>query len=195
MYKNFITYLKESIPFKSLYITHFLLAGLIILQIINSNFLHMTHSGEIKGGPISEIFLWVHIVLGLLCIPLVLIMVVLMIKKQSLRHFFPYLFNDNKALFDNIKEIFLGKLPTLKDKGLANVVQGLGIAATFLILAFGVLWLILWKVNPEFANNIREIHKSLTGLIEVYLYAHGGMAILHFVIIKKNQVSKREAAK
>ena len=187
IFKKFNIYLKESIPFRNLYITHLFLASLIILQVINSNFMHMTHNGDIKGGQISEIFLLVHIVLGILCVPTALFMTFLMLKKQSLIHFFPYLFGDNKALFYNLKEIFCGKFPTLKDKGLANIVQGLGIGATLLILAFGVLWLILWKVDPKFANNIREIHKSLTGLIEVYLCAHGGMAILHFVITKNSR--------
>lgn len=140
---KFQCYLQESIPYKAIYKIHFLLASLIILQIINSNFIHMTHNGGIKGGQLSEAFLWIHITLGLACVPLTLTMIYLMLKKQSFRQFFPYLFGDNQALKSNLQEVFHRKLPTLIDKGLANVVQGLGIGATVLVLYFGVAWFVL----------------------------------------------------
>jgi cytochrome b561 len=137
--RSFWRYITHYFPNVGLRHLHTTLAGLIILQILNSNLVHMTHAGAVKVGMSNTIFLWLHIILGSLTVLATIGMIIFMLTKQSFRQFFPYLFGDNAVLKD----------------------------------------------HSPYANEAREIHKSLTGLIEAYLIGHGGMALLHFFVERK----------
>ncbi|PSV45934.1 cytochrome b/b6 domain-containing protein [Photobacterium sp. GB-36] len=182
---SFWRYIKHYFPNTGLRHIHTSLAALVILQILNSNLVHMTHAGEIESGVFSTLFLWVHIILGILTVVVTLAMISYMLVKQSFRQFFPYLFGDNAVLFDDLRQLHHGKLPEPREKGLGNIIQGLGIGALILIEAAALIWLALWLSHSPYANDVREIHKSLTGLIEAYLIGHGGMALLHFFIERR----------
>ncbi|KJF92360.1 cytochrome b/b6 domain-containing protein [Photobacterium angustum] len=182
---SFWRYIKHYFPNTGLRHIHTSLVALVILQILNSNLMSMTHAGKIEGGVFSTLFLWVHIILGILTVVVTLAMISYMLVKQSFRQFFPYLFGDNAVLFDDLKQLRHGKLPEPREKGLGNIIQGLGIGALILIETAALLWLALWLSHSPYANDAREIHKSLTGLIEAYLIGHGGMALLHFIIERK----------
>lgn len=182
---DFALYMKKSFPQVGLRHMHMTLALLVIFQIVNSNFLHMTHAGQLKEYPFANIFLWLHIIVGLMTLVMTIALVIYILKKQSFRQFYPYLFSDNRILIDDIRILLNGKLPDPREKGLANVVQGLGIGALVLIELFALIWLALWLMDSSYANDAREVHKSLTGLIEAYLIAHAGMAFVHFLIQRK----------
>ncbi|MBL5841321.1 hypothetical protein [Enterobacter asburiae] len=40
----------------------------------------------------------------------------------------------------------------------------------------------LWLLHSHLAPALREWHATLTGLIEVYIVAHGPMELLHFTL-------------
>lgn len=183
--RSFWRYITHYFPNVGLRHLHTTLAGLIILQILNSNLVHMTHAGAVKVGVSNTIFLWLHIILGSLTVLATIGMIIFMLTKQSFKQFFPYLFGDNAVLKDDIKQIMKGKLPEPREKGLGNIIQGLGIGALILIETAALVWLVLWLNHSPYANEAREIHKSLTGLIEAYLIGHGGMALLHFFVERK----------
>ncbi|UKA26301.1 cytochrome b/b6 domain-containing protein [Photobacterium damselae subsp. damselae] len=182
---GFYRYIKHYFPNVGLRHLHTTLATLIILQILNSNLIHMTHDGILKEGPFATLFLWFHICIGLLAVFATIGMIVFMLTKQSFRQFFPYLFGDNEVLKDDIKQLMKGKLPEPREKGLGNIIQGLGIGALILIEAAALIWLALWVSHSPYTNEFRELHKTFTGLIEVYLVGHGGMALLHFIVERK----------
>lgn len=183
--RSFWRYITHYFPNVGLRHLHTTLAGLIILQILNSNLVHMTHTGAVKVGMFNTLFLWLHIILGSLTVIATIGMIIFMLTKQSFRQFFPYLFGDNAVLKDDLKQIIKGKLPEPREKGLGNIIQGLGIGALILIETAALVWLVLWLNHSPYANEAREIHKSLTGLIEAYLIGHGGMALIHFLIERK----------
>lgn len=69
----------------------------------------------------------------------------------------------------------------MKPRGLASTVEGLGLGALLLVVLSGTLWFVLWILDSPYAYDVMQAHKSLTGLIEVYILGHGFMAILHFI--------------
>lgn len=183
--RSFRQYINYYFPNVGLRHLHTTLATLIILQLLDSNLVHMTHTGEVKLGVLNDLFLWFHIVVGSLAVIATIAMVGYMLTKQSFRQFFPYLFGDNTVLKDDISQILKLKLPEPREQGLGNIIQGLGIGALILIEISALIWLVLWLNHSAYANDFREIHKTLTGLIELYLIGHGGMALLHFFIERK----------
>ncbi|WP_434359366.1 cytochrome b/b6 domain-containing protein [Parasalinivibrio latis] len=185
IFSQFWRYIRHYFPQAGLRHLHTSLALLIIIQIINSNFIHMTHEGVLKDTPYATAFLWFHIIAGLLAVVCTVAMVTYMLSRQSFRQFFPYLFGDNAVLKDDLAQLARMKLPEPREKGLGNIVQGLGIGALILIEVAAVAWLVLWNMHSPYANEVREIHKALTGLIEAYLIGHGGMALLHFIVERK----------
>lgn len=185
IFTPFWRYIKVSFPHAGLRHLHTALVLVIIVQILNSNLLQMSSLGELKNGPFDAFFLWLHITFGSIGIILTLCLIVFVFTKQSFRQFFPYLFGDNDALKHDIALLFKKKLPPPLDKGLGNIIQGLGIGALILIETAALTWLVLWSLDSPFANDARQAHKALTGLIEVYLIGHGGMALLHFIIERK----------
>lgn len=178
-------YIKVSFPDVGLRYLHIALAVIVVVQILNSNLLHMTSSGELKNAPYDAFFLWLHIACGTFAIILTIFLIVFVLTRQSFRQFFPYLFGDNDALKNDISLLRNKTFPPPREKGLANIIQGLGIGALILIETAALTWFILWSFDSPYANEAREVHKSLTGLIEVYLIGHGGMALLHFFMERK----------
>lgn len=188
--RAFDRYLQQNLTVRQIYHCHWLLALLVISQIINSNFIHMTHTGVLRGGLWSGVFLGLHIALGLIAALVFIIMLQQMLSQQGLRVFFPYLYGDMQALQRNWQQIRNKQLPEMLPGGIANIVQGLGMGAMLLVLTSGLLWLVCWQWAPDVANELRHLHKSLTGLVELYLYGHGGMAILHFIATRQQYLSR-----
>ncbi len=172
---SFFAYMRQQLPIVPIRHTHGTLAILVIFQILNSNFIQMNAEGSKHS-----VFLWVHIISGCLAILMTIMLITLMLTKQHFYQFYPYLFKDNLVWLSDIKSLFKFKMPEPKEKGLANVIQGLGIGALILIESVALTWLFLWQTDSIYANDAKNLHKLLTGLIEAYLIGHGGMALLHF---------------
>lgn len=59
-----------------------------------------------------------------------------------------------------------------------------------LVVLSGTAWFILWLQGSPYAGEIRNLHKTLTGLIEAYIIGHGAMGLLHFIVwLRKKSVS------
>jgi len=74
--------------------------------------------------------------------------------------------------------------------GIAAIVQGLGFGALTLVILSGLTWFLSWIYMAPWANSIKELHESLTGLFEAYVVGHGGMGILHLFFELKNQKNR-----
>ena len=185
LFSVFWQYMCRHLPATALRHIHTTLAVLVILQIINSNLLFFSHQGMPDSGWIATTFLWFHIVCGILTTLLTIVLIVYIARKQSFRRFYPYLWGENQAVLADLKTLYRFSLPDDRPQGLANIVQGLGIVALIGIEVTALLWLVLWQQHSLYANDIRVLHKTLTGFIEVYLVAHGGMALLHCWLERK----------
>lgn len=108
-------------------------------------------------------------------------------NQRGFRYFYPYLWGDFKQIKEDINSLLAKKLPDSSPKGLAATVQGLGLGALSIVILSGIAWFILWLQQSPLALEARSIHKSLTILIEIYIYGHGGLGIIHFIIWKKSK--------
>lgn len=161
---------------------HFLMLVLVITQIIISNWMVGTKSTTIPGISGEYIFTWMHILIGFTLFFLSLSLIFTCLKERGVKHFYPYLWGDFKQIKIDINQLIKFKLPDSTPTGLAATVQGLGLGALSIVIISGITWFFLWIQGAPLANEARNIHKSLTILIEIYIYGHGGLGFIHFVV-------------
>lgn len=162
---------------------HITILSLVISQIIVSNFMGFTHAGAIRPDDVYGT--WIHIITGLLLIPLMLLFVVIELRVHGFKHFFPYLFGEFEQLKADFAQLRTKQLPEAEPYGIAAVIQGLGLGAMILVLASGAIWFSAWNLGYDWAHEVRDIHKALTGLVEAYIVGHGGMGVLHIIMVSR----------
>ena len=147
-------------------VLHAIIAALVILQILSSFAMHMLPSGQINPAISSWLATWYHILAGLATVIAGLLLTAYSLTKRG----------------KDIRASLHFKMVPPRPKGLATAVQGLGIGALLLAVLSGLLWYLLWINGSPFAEPARKAHENLTLLIELYLFGHGGMALLHFFV-------------
>lgn len=163
-------------------VIHLLILLLVITQIVISNWMEIAKTGVIVDQGYQFYCTWLHIILGVSLFFLVLYFIINRMKNKGIHHFFPYLFGDLSQIKKDIKLLSNLKLPESSANGIATSVQGLGLGALFLVVSSGLIWLFLWLQNSPLADEAKNIHKTLTGLIEIYIIGHGSMGLLHFIL-------------
>jgi len=58
----------------------------------------------------------------------------------------------------------------------------MGLGALALVVLSGTAWFVLWQMGSPLTHRVKDWHKALTGLIEVYIIAHSCMGVLHFYL-------------
>ncbi|RIQ18081.1 cytochrome b/b6 domain-containing protein [Bordetella avium] len=159
---------------------------LVITQIVISNFMHVPKDtwSAIHGA--NAFFSWLHIACGLVLLCLTGILAAQCFKSRGFTYYFPYLRGDFAQLSQDLRLLANRQLPGAQARGLAACVQGLGLGAMGLVTLSGAAWLLLWLSGQALAPDLRSLHKTLTGLVEAYLYGHGGMGLLHFYLQRKH---------
>lgn len=170
-------------------VIHVVVLLLVISQIVVSNFMGFSDDGEISRKGIEFYGTWMHIITGLFIIPVALIFIAVELRSHGFGHFFPYLSGDVTQLKADIGQLRQFKLPEPSEKGLAAVVQGLGLGALILVLLSGMSWFISWSYHAPWAESVKEVHEFLTGLIQAYIIGHGCMGLLHIYIKDKNRIT------
>ena len=166
---------------------HFSIAILIIVQIVISNFLQINDTGVINPQFVTFYSTWGHFIIGLLLLLLALIFVTTEISKHGFSYFYPYLSGDILQLKNDVITLKTLKIPEAEPKGLAAIIKGLGLGALLLIVVSGAAWFLLWLYDVSLANDAKELHQLLTGLIEAYVIGHGGMGLIHLYIEYKKR--------
>lgn len=161
---------------------HLAVLMLVIVQIIDSNFIEITKSGEIGTGPGELYATWLHFGTGLLAAVLGPIFIVVAWRRRGWRYYFPWLAGDLAPLKQDVDQLKRLQLPEPTDGGLAAIVQGMGLGALALVLMSGVTWFIAWNLGLPWSHDVKEIHELVTGLVEAYLIGHGGMGLLHIYL-------------
>jgi len=164
---------------------HITVLLLVLSQIIVSNFIDFNDNGEINRNFIGFYGTWIHIITGLLLVPLALLFTFIELKQHGFKYFFPYLSGDNEQLKSDFKQLKQLQLPEPNDKGMAAAVQGLGLGALLLVVLSGLFWFTAWINDMSWAENAQELHALLTGLVITYFFAHGFMGILHIFLARK----------
>ncbi|UAN45235.1 cytochrome b/b6 domain-containing protein [Serratia sp. JSRIV001] len=166
----------------SLRCLHILIAFLIVGQILNSNGMELTATEQLASATIPRFFTLMHTSIGLTLLALSVVLIGYCLRRRGLRYFYPYLWGDIAQLQQDIHTLLKRQLPEANPKGLATSVQGLGLGALSLVVLSGASWFVLWQMGSPLASIVKDWHQTLTGLIEVYLIAHGGMGLLHFAV-------------
>ncbi|MTC59226.1 cytochrome b/b6 domain-containing protein [Providencia rustigianii] len=177
---------------KTTRLLHCFIFILVITQIIISNWMQVTKAGLIPTDGYSFYFTWIHIGIGFCLLFLAAFLILVCFSNRGFRYFFPYLWGDFTQIKNDIRLLSKLKLPESSPRGLATTIQGLGLGALAIVVLSGVIWFILWLQNSALAPEARNIHKTLTGLIEAYIIGHGLMGLLHFILWKNNS-SKSES--
>ncbi len=158
---------------------HYVIAALIIAQIVNSEFIEINKQGIISQQFFEFYATWGHFFIGLFLLTLSLLFIILQLNKHSFSYFYPYLFGDISQLKSDVNSLKQLQIPETQAKGLAAIIKGLGLGALFLTAASGAAWFYLWFFNLPYAHDIKELHELFTGLIEAYIVGHGALGLIH----------------
>ena len=167
---------------------HYLILSLVLLQIVLSNFIEISDNGAISADSLEYFSTWAHISIGLSLLLFSFIFIIIELSKHGFDYFYPYLSGDITQLKLDIKQLKNKKIPEPNPKGLATIVQGLGLGALLLVVLSGTAWFLLWLYDSSLANDVKEIHEELTGIIEAYIIGHGSIGLIHiFITYKKSK--------
>ena len=144
--------------------------------------MNVSPKGIISHQGVDFYFTWLHISIGIALLFLAIVLIVSCFKERGLRHFYPYLWGDFSQIRQDITQLSKFKLPESSPRGLATSVQGLGLGAILIVIGSGLTWFFLWLQGAAVANEALQLHKTLTGLIEVYIFGHGFMGLVHFIL-------------
>ncbi len=168
-------------------ILHITILCLVLSQIIVSNFMGFTDSGEVSKKTIEWYGTWIHISTGLSLLPIAFIFIYVELKLHGVHYFFPYFHNNFSQLKEDLQQLRHFELPEPRAYGIAAIVQGLGLGALTLVVLSGLTWFISWIYMAPWTDSIKEVHEVSTGLIEAYVVGHGGMGLLHLFFQLKNR--------
>lgn len=148
---------------------HALVIGLVLLQVLTKVF----------GLGLA------HVILGLALCLAGFALVGCSLWKRGFRHYFPYLWGDTEQLAKDVAAIRSGRLIIApRPKGLATVVQGLGMGALSMALLTGLWWFRSWQMG-HISQAAASLHSVFVWLLLAYAVGHGGMAMGHFFFWKK----------
>lgn len=181
MRQTIIKYMRER-QSPTILVLHLIILLMVISQIISSEFVEIEDNGEISSNTLEYIGSWIHFITGMVLFPIALTFTFIELKTHGIKYFFPYLWKDFEQIKADITQLRKFRLPDSSPRGLAPVVQGLGLGAMLVVLFSGLSWYLLWDNGSALAESIGEIHELLTGLVETYLYAHGAMGLLHIYL-------------
>ena len=119
--------------------------------------------------------------MGIVLFFLTLFLIASCFNQRGFKYFYPWLFGDIRQIKNDLNTLRTLKLPDSSPFGLAASVQGLGLGALSLVVLSGLIWFALWLLHSPVALEIRSLHKSLTLLIEIYIYSHGALGALHYI--------------
>lgn len=172
-------------------ILHFIVLFAVISQILVSNFIGFSGSGEIASNAPQFYGTWIHIITGVILLPVALFFTALVIREKGVRYFYPYLFGNFDQIKSDITQLRQLELPEPKAGGLAATVIGLGLGALFLAICTGLLWFFSWEAGKEWSYAVMNFHGGIVGLIELYLVGHGGMGLLHIYLSTRSSTKEK----
>jgi cytochrome b561 len=181
-----LEYLHERQP-PAVRFLHVTILCLVLSQILVSNFMGFGDNGAVRESALAYSGTWIHMGTGLALLPIAFLFILIELKRRGTRYFFPYLYGDFFQLKRDLQQLQQFKLPEPEAYGLAAIVQGLGLGALTLVLLSGFAWFLAWRYAAPWAGNLKEVHEVFTGLVEAYVFGHGGMGLLHVFLLMKNR--------
>jgi len=181
---KFMNHLKEAQSF-GVRIFHLTILILVIIQIINSNFMGFSDSGAVSASFVEFYGTWLHMLTGLLITFLALLFLIIVFKQRGVGYYFSWLTGNFSILKSDMNQLRRFELPESKPYGLAATVQGLGLISLLLTVISGGLWFYLWSYDLSWSGNAKEVHKFIVGLLQAYIVGHASMSFLHIFLKEK----------
>ena len=178
-----VSYLFHRLPASEVWL-HAIVMSVVLLQIFSSFFMHV--HGDTGLAALTAVD-WYHITAGLGLVLLTPVFMALLLKRRHWQDLYPWMRGDFTQIKMDISTLVSKHLPDAKPAGLAATVEGLGLLALLLALISGASWLAGLYSGWSFTPALLELHKTLVGLIEAYVYGHGGFALLHLVVWLRNR--------
>ena len=182
--------LRNTLPHKEtpfLRVLHILVAVLVLVQIINSNF---TESEALHDSGLNGIVTWMHIISGFGLIFCGIAMMAWMLTQRGFKYYFAWLALDFRGVVDDIRTLTQRQLPDAHAGGMAATVQGLGVLALLGVALCGAAWFVLnATLGPvsSVTESALNLHKFLTVFVETYFWAHGFMGLVHMYLTLRAQ--------
>lgn len=182
--------LRNALPHKEtpfFRVLHILVAVLVLVQIINSNF---TESEALHESGLNGIVTWMHIISGSGLIFCGIAMMAWMLTQRGCKYYFAWLALDFRGIVDDIRTLSLRQLPDAHAGGMAATVQGLGVLALLGVALCGAAWFVLnATLGPvsSVTESALHLHKFLTVFIETYFWAHGFIDLVHMYLTLRAQ--------
>ncbi|MET3068865.1 cytochrome b/b6 domain-containing protein [Atlantibacter hermannii] len=167
---------------------HIIVAVLVLLQIVNANFIESELDGE-SGLTIA--ITWFHFISGFALLTLGIVMLIWMLTQRGFRYYFAWLTLDFSGIAEDFKVVKSFRLPEAHAGGVAALIQGLGVLALLGVAACGGLWFVLNTASGTpvaLTRDVLHLHKFLTVFIETYFWGHGAMGLFHiFLTVRENR--------
>jgi len=123
---------------------HLSIALLVIVQILNSNFMQINSKGIISDQWFAYYSTWGHFITGILALIISTVFIFVVLSKHGFVYFFPYIVGDFTQLKNDLVCLKEHKMPEANPRGLATSIQGLGLGAIALTATSGAIWFGLW---------------------------------------------------
>lgn len=172
-------------------VLHAFFAVAIVCQLLSSYVMERPYLGRHLRLYQDEAFI-IHKTIGLFAIAFVLCywLWVLTLRRDKLKHLFPWSKEDWPIIIDDIKSLFRLCPPEHKSGGLAGFVHGLGL---LLVTAVGICGIYLFiflprtHLMPSTVHFVKETHGNLASLIWWYVIGHSILALWHWLIKSKGK--------
>ncbi|MCL2913623.1 cytochrome b/b6 domain-containing protein [Shewanella corallii] len=162
---------------------HAIVMSAVLLQLLSSFFMHVHVDTPLtKLTPVD----WYHVFAGLGLLVLAPVFMALLLKRRHLRDLYPWLFGQFQQLKTDLRILKGLSLPDAQPGGLAACLEGLGLLALLLAVFSGAFWLAGITLGWQTAPDLLGLHKALVGLIEAYVWGHGGFALLHLLVWRRH---------
>ena len=157
---------------------HFIVIFWVLWQLISSSLMHV--DGDTLW-PQIELLAKIHAFSGVGLMVIALVFFIKVVTRRKLTDLYPWLYRNFSVIKADLYCLARLQLPEPKPAGLAATVEGLGLLALLLAVCSGFIWLLVAYFYGS-AALLLDVHKTSVGAIEAYFYAHGGLAILHFIV-------------
>ena len=184
MFRIFWSYFQEVQP-PLVRRLHLIVLLMVLVQMLSSNLIGFGDASRVSEALPFFLGTWVHFIIGIALAFVGFFFAFFEIARRGARYFFPYLWGDGARIKADLKTLFHRRLPEATPGSLATVVQGLGLGALVLPLAFGLGWFVLWRADLPMAETALALHQGLTGLVQAYVVGHGGLGLVHIFLTNR----------
>lgn len=157
------------------HIQHGLLIVLLAWLVATSPWVHLYN----RIPPSPTVWVWSHLVLGVLVLVLSLSFTLTCLAGGRLRHYFPWAVGRFRPLLSDLAGLLRLRIPGNEGGGLFSIIKGLLLLALLATAITGALW--LWTAGTRDAVAWRGWHLDSVRVLVVFLVLHILATVAHII--------------